>query len=170
MKTTDPKLENRKAQPYVGIRSDVTMQELPTIIPQCIGEVAAWLAQQGMKPDGPPIMRLHRCPPVPGPDASVDVTVGWPVADALAGNGRIAADVLPAGRYASLIYTGVENGVAGNGVLIDWAAGQGLRWDSWDTDKGEAFNGRVEYMVDGPDDDPNPSNWKTEVAIKLADA
>jgi hypothetical protein len=35
---------------------------------------------------------------------------------------------------------------------------------------GEAFGGRVEYLLDGPADDPDPANWKTEVAIKLADA
>ena len=91
------------------------------------------------------------------------------VAAALAGNGHIVGDALPAGRYASLVYTGVENGVPANGALIDWARAQGLNFDSWDTNLGEAFNGRVEYMMDGPDDDPNPSNWKTEVMIKLAD-
>ena len=42
---TQPKLEDRKEQPYVGIRSQIPMQELPMVIPQRIGEVAAWLEQ-----------------------------------------------------------------------------------------------------------------------------
>jgi hypothetical protein len=87
----------------------------------------------------------------------------------LTGNGRIVADSLPAGRYAALTFTGVENGIKGNAALIDWAATQGIQWDHWDDPIGDAFSGRVEYMFDGPDDDPNPSNWRTEVAIKLAD-
>jgi effector-binding domain-containing protein len=166
---TDPKIEDRKEQPYVGIRSLVKMQDLGSVIPQQIGEVAAWLNQQGVKPDGPPIVRYHTCPPAMDAAARMDILVGWPVAAALNGTDRITADTLPAGRYASLIYTGVENGYEGNGVLVNWGAEQGIHWDSWEDPKGEGFAGRVEYMLDGPDDDPDPGKWKTEVAIKLAD-
>ena len=63
----------------------------------------------------------------------------------------------------------MENGIPGNAALVEWAEKQGVEWDHWDTELGDAFAGRVEYMLDGPDDDPDPSNWKTEVAIKLAD-
>lgn len=170
MKTTAPKLEDRAALPYVGIRSQIAMQDFPSIIPQHIGEVAGWLGEQGISPSDAPIIRYHACPTVPGADALVDVTIGFPVAVPVAGDGHIIADALPAGRYASLIFTGVENGVAGNGVLIDWANANNINWDSWDDAIGEAFAGRVEHMIDGPDDDPNPSNWRTEVAIKLAGA
>lgn len=170
MKVTEPKLEDRHTQPYVGIRSQVQMQELPRVIPQYIDEVAAWLNQQGVVSVGPPIIRYHTCPSIMKPDALLDVAIGWQTDTALKGNEHIIADALPAGRYASLVFTGVENGVKGNGALIEWAAAQGIRWDSWDNEIGEAFGGRVEYMLDGPDDDPNPSNWKTEVAIKLADS
>jgi effector-binding domain-containing protein len=168
MKITEPKLENREALPYVGIRSQVSMQEMPNIIPQHIGEVAGWLGQQGIEPDGPPIIRYHVCPTVAAGTALVDMTVGWPVVKPLTGNGHIVADALPTGRYASLVYTGVENGVPANAVLIDWAKENGVEWNSRDVELGEAFAGRVEHLLDGPDDDPNPSNWKTEVAILTA--
>jgi effector-binding domain-containing protein len=46
----------------------------------------------------------------------LDIELGWPVAASLTGNGRINASMLPAGRYASLIYTGIENGIKGNSV------------------------------------------------------
>jgi effector-binding domain-containing protein len=169
MIATQPTVEDRKQQPYLGIRSQVAMRELPTVIPQQIGEVAGWLEQHGVAPDGPPIVRYHVCPTTPGAAAMLDIAVGWPVAAAVVGNGRIIADQLPAGRYASLVYTGVENGIEGNAALVEWAASQRIQWDSWDDKDGEAFGGRVEYMIDGPDDDPNPANWRTEVAIKLAD-
>lgn len=168
MKTTEPKLDNRSELPYVGIRSQVLIQELPDVIPQHIEEVAGWLAQQGVEPDGPPIIRYHACPTVADGAALVDIAVGWPVAKRLTGTDRIEAASLPAGRYASLVYTGVENGVPANGVLIDWAKENGVQWNSWDVAMGEAFAGRVEHLLDGPDDDPNPSNWKTEVAILTA--
>jgi len=166
---TQPQIQERPAQPYAGVRSQVPMRALPTVIPQQIGEVAAWLEQQGIAPVGPPLVRYHACPTTTGPDSMFDIVVGWPVATALDGTDRIEADALPAGRYASLVYTGVENGIAGNGALIDWAAAQRILWDHWDTPQGDAFAGRVEYMLDGPEDDPDPANWKTEVAIKLAD-
>ncbi len=165
MKTTEPKLDSRAELPYAGIRSQVPMSKLPTIIPQHIDEVAGWLAQQGVKPSGPPIIRYHACPTTAEPDAVVDLAIGWPVSKMLTGNDLIVADALPAGHYASLVYTGVENGVPGNAVLIEWARDNNVQWNSWDVELGEAFGGRVEHLLDGPDDDPNPSNWKTEVAI-----
>jgi effector-binding domain-containing protein len=166
---TQPAIEDRKEQPYVGIRRQIPMQALPAVIPQHIGEVAAWLQQQRVEPDGPPLVRYHVCPPSADMASMLDIAVGWPVATGLAGNDRIIADVLPAGRYVSLVYTGIENGIKGNGALIAWAAAQGIQWDRWDAELGDAFGGRVEFMLDGPEDDPDPANWKTEVAIKLAD-
>jgi effector-binding domain-containing protein len=166
--TTEPKIEQRPALRYVAIRSQTTMSEMPTIIPQYIDEVAGWLGEQGIEPDGAPIIRNHACS-VASDSAIVDLAVGFPVKNPVTGTERIIADSLPAGRYASLVYTGVENGIAGNAELIEWANQQGMQWDSWDNEIGEAFAGRVEHLLDGPDDDPNPSNWKTEVAIKLAD-
>lgn len=165
---TQPQIEDRKEQPYVGIRSQVPVAQLPNVIPHHVGEVAAWLEQQNVTPDGPPIVRYHVCPATPDGESMLDIAVGWPVANRLTGNERIIVDALPAGRYASLVYTGVENGIKGNGALVEWAATQGLPWDSWEHEYGEAFSGRLESMIDGPEDDPNPSNWRTEVAIKLA--
>ena len=167
--TTEPKIEQRPAQHYVAIRSQTTMGEMSTLIPQHIDEVAAWLGQQGIEPDGAPIIRYHACPSSAMMTATLDIAIGFPISRAVTDTERIIADSLPAGRYASLVYTGVENGIAGNAALIEWANQQGIEWDSWDNQIGEAFAGRVEHLLDGPDDDPNPSNWKTEVAIKLAE-
>ena len=167
--TTEPKMEQRPAQYYVAIRNQTTMSAMPNLIPQCIDEVAAWLGQQGIEPDGAPIIRYHACPSAAMMTATLDIAIGFPVSRVVTGTDRITADTLPAGRYAALVYTGVENGIAGNAALIEWANQQGIQWDSRDNEIGEAFAGRVEHLLDGPDDDPNPSNWKTEVAIKLAE-
>lgn len=168
MKITEPKLDNRSAQPYAGIRSQISMGELSAIIPRHIEEVAAWLAQQGVEPAGPPIIRYHSCPTDATMSGMLDIAIGWPVPAPLAGNDHITADTLPAGRYASLIFTGVENGIPGNAALIEWAQTNGIQWDSWDGELGEIFAGRVENMLDGPEDDPDPANWRTEVAILTA--
>jgi effector-binding domain-containing protein len=166
---SEPKVEERGVQHYVGIRSQVPMHAMPTVIPQHVDEVAAWLGERQIEADGPPIVRYHVCPATADMSGLLDIAIGWPVAAPVAGDGHIIADSLPAGRYASLVYTGVTNGISGNGALIAWAAAQGIKWDRWDDDLGDAFGGRVESMIDGPMDDPDPANWRTEVAIKTAD-
>jgi effector-binding domain-containing protein len=164
--TTEPKIEYRVELPYAGIRTQIRHQEMGSgIIPQLHGEILAWLAEQEAQPAGPPFMRYS----VIDMADKMDIELGWPVAAFLTGNGRINADVLPAGRYASLIYTGVENGIKGNGVLIKWAEENDLAWDRWDDEKGDAFASRVEFYLTDPDDEPDMSKWETEVAIKLAD-
>lgn len=162
----EPKIDERAAQPYVGIRVQVPHQELPNVIPQLIGETAGWLGGKGIEPAGAPIIRYH----VINMDTKLDIEIGFPVANAVAGDERVNAGVIPAGRYASLVYTGVQNGLAGNRALIEWAKEQGLEWDRWDAETGDAFRSRIEFLFDGPDDDPDPSNWDNEVAIKLADS
>ena len=55
----EPKLEDRNAQHYVGIRTQVPMRKLRTVIPQLLDDVFAWLEQQGVAPAGAPFIRYH---------------------------------------------------------------------------------------------------------------
>lgn len=162
---TEPTLEDRSAQPYVGIRTQATMQELPVVIPQLLGEVFAWVGKRGVGPDGPPFIRYH----VIDMAAQLDIELGLPVASSVPGDGRVVGGMLPAGRYAALVYTGVENGIAGNAALLDWGAAQGLAWDRWTTERGDGFGARLESFLTDPEDEPDPAKWETEVAIRLAD-
>lgn len=163
--TTEPKIESREAQHTVGIRTQVPMQKLPEVIPQFIGEVEGWLEEQGTTPAGAPYIRYY----VIDMERELDIEIGFPVENALAGDDRVKAGVIPSGRYGTLIYTDVTKGIEGNGVLIRWAEKEGIEWDAWDVETGHAFASRIEYFLDGPDDDPNPENWRTEVAIRLVD-
>jgi effector-binding domain-containing protein len=165
MKITEPKLEDRTDQHYVGVRTLAAIPELPTVIPQLLGEVFAWLGKQGVAPAGAPFMRFH----VINMESKMDIEMGVPVTSALPGNGRVSAGVLPAGRYATLIYTGVTNGLEGNKALIDWAKANGIAWDRWDDENGDAFRSRYESYLTNPDDEPDQAKWETEVAIRLAD-
>lgn len=161
-----PKLEERAAQPYVAIRTQVTMEEMGSgIIPQLQDEVLAWLDKQGTAPSGPPLIRYRVIDML----NKLDIELGWPVASAMSGDARVLADILPAGRYASLVYTDVRKGIEGNKALIDWASEQGLEWDHWEDAKGDAFGARVEFLLTEPDDEPDMAKWETEVAIRVAD-
>jgi effector-binding domain-containing protein len=163
---TEPKVEDRPEQHYAGIRTQATMDELGSgIIPQLHGETMAWLRARGLAPSGAPFLRYH----VIDMACNLDIEMAWPVDAAITGDGRVNAGTLPAGRYASLIYTGIANGVAGNGALLDWIQEQGLKVDSWSTPQGDAFRSRVEFEITDPADEPDMAKWETEVAMKLAD-
>ncbi len=162
---TAPKIDARPDQHYMGIRTQVSMSELSTAIPQLFDEVFGWLGQHGIAPAGSPLVRYY----VIDMAGKLDVEMGVLVAQATTGDDRVKACVIPAGRYASLVYTGIHHGIAGNKALLEWGAEQGLRWDTWTTPNGDAFGARVEYSLSGPEDDPDPAKWDTEVAIRLAD-
>ena len=160
----EPKIEERAEQPYVAIRAQATMQELGIVIPQGIGELFAWLGKQGIAPAGAPFVRYL----VIDMEALLEIEVGVPVASTLSGDGRILAGVLPAGRYAALIYTGIDNGIQANWTLLKWGAEQGLAWDTWAAQNGDGWGARYESFLTNPDEEPDRAKWETEVAIRLA--
>lgn len=162
---TEPKLEERPAQPYVARRTQVTMQELGTVIPQLHATVYAWLRRQGIAPAGAPFIRYR----VIDMRAKLDIELGVPIEQAVGSDGPIVADRLPAGRYATLIYTDVARGIEANKALLDWGAQQGLVWDSWADSNGDAFGARLETYLTDPQDEPDMTQWAQEVAIRLAD-
>jgi effector-binding domain-containing protein len=164
--TTAPRIETRPEQPYVGVRTQVPMTELGTVIPQLHSEAMTWLKSQGLKPSGPPFVRYH----VINMEDKLDIEMGWPTATKLAGNGRVQGGVLPAGKYASVLYMGDYSGLMeANRVLVDWAKDNNIAWDRWDAPNGDAFRSRYESYITDPGDEPDPNKWQTEVAIKLAD-
>lgn len=162
---TEPKLEDRPDQPYVAIRTRATMQQLDTAIPQGLGEVSAWLQKQGIAPAGAPFCRYL----IIDMEALLELEIGWPVARPASGDGRVQAGVLPAGRYASLIYTGIDLGIPANRALLEWGPENGLAWDTWATQQGSAWGARCETFLTNPDEQPDRARWETEVAIRLAD-
>ncbi|MBK9050999.1 MAG: GyrI-like domain-containing protein [Chloroflexi bacterium] len=164
--TTEPKIIYRHEQPYVGIRTQAAVSELPTVIPQLFDETAAWLVKQAITPVGAPFIRYHIIN-MPG---KLDIEMAYPVEGSLSGSGSVSFGVLPAGQYASLLYRGPYDGLMeANAVLIGWAEAHGLSWDRWDDENGDAFRSRLEIYHTDPDQEPDPANWETEVAIKLAD-
>ena len=95
------------------------------------------------------------------------IEFGTFVATALPDDGRITAGVMPAGRYASLVYSG--SGLTGNKTLSEWARANGIAWDRWDDAKGDAFRCRCQTYLTDPKIEPRKTKWEIEVAIKLAD-
>jgi effector-binding domain-containing protein len=159
------KIDERPEQAYMGWRTVVPMSELPRAIPQGLDTVFGYLGEQGVPPTGAPFIRYH----VINMADHLDIELAVPVAGPVAASDQVRPGVLPAGRYASLIYRDIKEGMPANAALLEWIAQQGLACDRWDEPAGDAFASRYERFLSGPQDDPDPANWDSEVAIKLAD-
>jgi effector-binding domain-containing protein len=158
-----PKIEKRSVRTYMGIRTLAPFKGMSKVIDKISKELNTWVAENKVKTSGPPFLRYH----VIDMRGFMDISFCVPVRKALPDDGEIKAGVLPAGRYASLIYSG--GGISGNRTLIEWVRAQGLDFDRWDTDQGDNFRGRYETYLTDPKMEPRKSRWQIEVAIKLAD-
>lgn len=149
---------------YVGIRTIAAFKGMSKVVDRLRKELKTWIEENGVEAAGPFFRRYH----VIDMRGEMDITFGVPVSTALPGDERVTSDVLPAGRYASLIYTG--SGLTGNKALIEWVrATDGITFDRWDTEKGDNFRSRYESYLTDPKVEYRKTKWEIEVAIKLAD-
>jgi effector-binding domain-containing protein len=122
----EPHIATLPERPYVAIAATVGVDDLATVVPPLNGEVFGWLAARGIAPAGPPLWRYNVIDMARG----LEVEAGVTVAAAVAGDGRVIAGVLPAGRYVIMRHVGhPDELMAATGSLLDWAAEKGLTWD-----------------------------------------
>lgn len=158
-----PKIDKRREQVYMGIRTIAPFKGMFKVVGKMADELNAWVKEDKIKTSGPPFLRYH----VIDMRGFMDISYCIPVRKALPDHSNIKADTLPAGRYASLIFS--RGGISANRALIEWVRGQGLVFDRWDTDQGDNFRSRYERYLTDPKVEPRKSKWEIEVAIKLAD-
>jgi effector-binding domain-containing protein len=161
-----PEVVDWPDRPYVAIPAHVTMATIGTVVPPLNGEVFRWLAERGAGAAGPPFWKYN----VIDMDRELEIEAGVTVPQPLAGDGRVVAGTLPAGRYATLTYVGHPSELAGaTQALLDWAAGQGLAWDMSPGEGGERWASRLEIYLTDPSQEPDMSKWVTQLAFRLAD-
>jgi len=165
--STDPTLITRKEQPYVAIKTTVTIQELPAIVPKDLTQLYAWLEAHKLKPAGAPFVRYV----VVDMDKGLDIEIGVPVVKAVSGDSKVTSGVLPTGKYASLTYFGDYSGLkTPNAQIQKWGMDKGLTWKRQKTEHGEEWVGRLEVYKTDPNKEPDPSKWETEVLYLVDDA
>jgi effector-binding domain-containing protein len=161
----EPRLVTRPEQPYVGVRATVTLSTIGQVADR-IGELIGWLAARGAAPAGAPFLRYWVID-MPG---HLDVEAGVPIADPLDGESDLAVGALPAGRYATVIHHGHPDELVGaTAGLLSWAAAHGLTWDAHDEPDGTAWGCRLEVFMSNPMEQPDMTQWDTELVFKLAD-
>ena len=73
-----------EAQPFVGIRTNATMDEIAEVMGPLFGEVYGYIQQSGQTPAGMPVSRYHSMD-----GKSVDLECGMPVETPMEGMGRV---------------------------------------------------------------------------------
>lgn len=164
---TEPKIKHRNKQKYVAIRLAVPIPFGKYLQPAW-SEVQAWLRSKGVENSGPTIIRYLTT------DMSnkLDIDVGFAVEKALKGDDRIIADVIPAGTYATLLYTGPYrgNGVyKANVALVEWAKKNKVKWSVQKKKGVEWWDGRIEWYLSDPAIEKDPKKYKTELTFMIAD-
>lgn len=160
-----PEITQRAEQPYVGIRAQVSMQELGGLA-QRLSEVFGWLGAHGIAPTGAPFFRYNLIDMA----RELEVEAAVPVAAPVAADHQVISGVLPAGRYATVIHVGEPAGLAGaTGELLGWASEHGMSFDMTQTSDGERWGGRLEIYLTDPAQEPDMSKWETQLAFRLAD-
>jgi effector-binding domain-containing protein len=119
-------------------------QQLATILPEVMG----YLSRERLAPAGPPFARFHSF------DELVDLEAGIPVAQPIAGNGRVKPSSLPGGDVVAGMHVGPYHELhRTHEALVDWLAGHGL----------VAEGGAWEVFWTDPGLERDPSKWRTEV-------
>ena len=161
----EPRIVTRPEQSYVGIRAAVTLDTIGLVADR-IGDLIGWLAARGAAPAGAPFLRYW----VIDMERRLDVEAGVPTASPIAGEDDVVTGSLPAGHYAVLSHHGHPDELIGaTGALLAWAEEQGLTWDVHDDPEGTAWGCRIEVFMTNPMEQPDPSQWDTELVFKLTD-
>jgi effector-binding domain-containing protein len=149
-----PRITQSPAQLTAVIRLTIPRAEIRNVMGPGIGELMAVVAAQGIAPAGPWFNHHLRMDP-----GIFDFEIGVPVTAPVAPTGRVKPGRLPATRVARTVYHGAYEGLpAAWGEFTGWIEAQRLTPapDLW------------ECYVAGPDLNPDPATWRTELNRPLA--
>lgn len=158
---TLPKIVERKPIHYAAVAAEVSIPFGDAIGP-LMGEAAGYLESAGVKELG----AVFKYDVIDMP--RLEMQFGFLTADAVKGNDRVKAGVLPAGKYVTVTYVGPYDDLEqATAVVIGWARLVGVEWDSTPSPTGERFASRFEIYLNGPMDEPDPNKFETEIWIKV---
>jgi effector-binding domain-containing protein len=144
-----PSLVYADAQLTAVVRSTIPRAKLQSVMGPAIAELMAAITSQGIAPIGPVFSHHLRM----DPDV-FDFEVGVRVMEPVAAMGRVNTSQLPAVLVARTTYHGSYEGLGSAwSELMAWITIQGLR----------PAENLWERYVFGPESNPNPATWRTEL-------
>lgn len=144
-----PQIAQTAAQPAAVIRLTIPRAEIRNVMGPAYGELMAAVAAQGIASTGPWFNHHLRMDP-----DTFDFEIGVPVTAPISAAGRVKAGQLPAATVARTVYHGNYEGLGRAWAEFDaWIAAEGHTpgQDLW------------ECYVTGPESNPGPATWRTEL-------
>lgn len=144
-----PQIVRTDAQLTAIIRLTIPRVEIRNVMGPGIAELMAAVAAQGIAPGGPVFSHHLRMDP-----DTFDFEIGVPVTAAVSPAGRVTASQLPAATVARTVYHGPYEGLGPAWAeFAAWIAAEGHTPapDLW------------ESYVAGPESNPDPATWRTEL-------
>jgi effector-binding domain-containing protein len=149
-----PQIVQTAAQPAAIIRITVPRSEIQTVMGPGYQELMATVAAQGITPTGAWFTHHLNMDP-----ETFDFELGVPIAAPISAVGRVTAGQLPAGTVARTVYHGPYEGLGDA-----WAS-----FDTWISAEGHTPEPNLwECFVAGPESNPDPAAWRTELNRPLA--
>ena len=151
----EPQIIQTAAQLTAVIHLTIPRKEIQNVMGPGICELMAAVAAQGIAVVGPWFTHHLRMDP-----DIFDFEICVPVTTPVAAVGRVKPGQLPAARVARTTYCGPYEGLpAAWGEFMAWITAEGLtpRPDLW------------ECYVAGPESNPDPATWRTELNRPLTD-
>ena len=108
--------KNVEAQPILGIRTSLKMEEIGEVLGSLFGEVYGYIKEKGQEPAGMPHSIYYS---IDGD--TIDLQCGMPVQSSIEGGDRIQAGELPAGTVATVTHAGPYEGLPKTWqALVEW--------------------------------------------------
>lgn len=155
MLESPPYILHVDARQTAVIHLTIPRSEMRSEMGPAIAELMGAIKAQGVATAGPLFSHHFSMHP-----DTFDFEIGVPVSAPVTPAGRVAPGSLPAARVARAVligdYGGLANGWSG---LLDWVAAHRFKTapDLW------------EVYLQGPESDPEPSSWRTELNKPLLD-
>ncbi|HEX6792001.1 MAG TPA: GyrI-like domain-containing protein [Candidatus Krumholzibacteria bacterium] len=149
-----PMIIKSNAQHAAIIHVTVPREEIRTVMGPSFQELMTALKAQGIQPAGPWFSHHLRMDP-----KVFDIEIGVPVEKPIRAAGRVRPGELPAATVARTIYRGAYEGLpTAWGEFETWIKNEGLKMapNLW------------EVYAKGPESDPDPDMWETELNRPVA--
>jgi hypothetical protein len=139
---SQPRVQLRPAQAYVAVAVSLAVDELH-IVDGIFFELFGWLANRGLTAHAAPFIRYV----VVDMAGLLEIEVGIPVANTVTGDAQVISGVIPAGSYATLTYSAIDQAgdIQANAELQAWGAERGLAWKQDRIGEREVWGGRFEF-------------------------
>jgi effector-binding domain-containing protein len=154
---------DKPERPYLGLRFETPFGGMFAQVTKALKELRKWAHENGLSEQASYFLRYYHC----DMKSIMEVEVGLMTSSVLPGDERIKPGVLPAGRYATLVYRG--NGLRGNQALMKWAKDSGIAFDPLVADRAESYACRYEAYLTDHRVEPRKLLWDVELSIKIAD-